>query len=382
LLLIDDKGHEADSGNPWIARLVAATVTVGLAAYLWVKADVFSIALYGICPIAILVTVGFRTRLANRRAVEEFALLFLGACLSAIPAALYHLANGSLASWVDDTIVTANSLTGLDFFKDANYGHMLILSLQNIGALRHPAAVANGAFWLIALLSPLALGLAILQRFDELRHPLPFIAIFYALVAVHFAIPIYALYPLGLVLAGGLLIAPKGRPRTIVLATLVFAVLVGLGFQAGQPLTRGVDGIIRGDRVALDAEAPAGASLHIDRTDRELYDDLLQFIAGNAGPTDTILAMPMSAELYFLSGHAAPVPFVIAPLGLRSESDVEQAVARIRKARPAVITFKPGDKYTTPHVRSLMDQLKSDYRLCKSGNGYELYAPTCRSGEN
>jgi hypothetical protein len=206
--------------------------------------------------------------------------------------------------------------------------------------------------------------------------------VFYALVAVHYTIPIYALYPVGIVLVGILSLTSPGPSRTLAAVVSLSAVLVGLAFQAGQPLTRQLVGTVRGDQIALAAEGPPGASVRIDRHDRALYDELLAFINQNAAPGDPILAMPMNTELYFLSGHRAAVAFPITPLGLLDDEDVEKARGHLQQTRPAVVIFKPSDKYTTPRVRRLMDLLRADYRLCKSVEGFELYAPTCRTQAN
>jgi hypothetical protein len=87
----------------------------------------------------------------------------------------------------------------------------------------------------------------------------------------------------------------------------------------------------------------------------------------------------MTPELYFLSGRKPPVRFVIAPLGLLSAEDVNETWDRLRTDMPAVVVFRPDDKYTTPLVRALMDRIRPHYRLCKTTDGFELYAPACRA---
>jgi hypothetical protein len=180
-----------------------------------------------------------------------------------------------------------------------------------------------------------------------------------------------------LTLAGLLAAAPWRAPRAAALLATSFAVLVGLGFHAAQPLSRGLDGIMRGDRVPLAGGGLPGASVQFTKQDQAMYLDLLEFIEKHAAPDDTILALPMAAELYFLADRKAPVRFAIAPLGLRSDRDVEDAWRRVEGAMPAVIAFKPDDKYTTAHVRELMDLARSRYRKCRTVGPFELYATRC-----
>jgi hypothetical protein len=59
---------------------------------------------------------------------------------------------------------------------------------------------------------------------------------------------------------------------------------------------------------------------------------------------------------------------------------VEDAWSSLAGDMPAVVVFRPDDKYTAPRVRELMDRLRPHYRLCDEIGGFELYAPDCRAG--
>lgn len=368
--------------KPYLSWAIYAATTLALAAYLWSKTDSVSFALFGLWPLAVLMWLGYSAKPDSREVVRIVALLLAGAIIAALPLALYHLSHGSLADWVDDTVLSAVSLTDLDFFRRMSYAVLLAAAVQNLVALGDSAAMLNGAFWLIVLLSPAALGIAVLQsaqRDGGRIHPLPLIALFHALVSAHYAIPIYALYSAGLSLVGLLALAHTPRWRKVMLTVTLFAACIGVGFQAAQPLSRGLDGIMRGTRIALDAAGLPGASVRMEARDGALYLRLLQFIDEHASPQQTILGLPMTPELYFLSGRNPPTRMTIAPLSLRTPSEVNKAKAELLAAMPAVVVFKPDDKYTTPRVRELMRELQPHYRLCKTIGAFELYAPACRS---
>jgi hypothetical protein len=383
LVLGDGTGKSAR--RSLVASLTAGAAALGLAAYLWLKADVVSFVLFGACPLAVLVLVVLQARLDDRQAVATLAALAAGAGIAALPLVIYHLLHGSLAIWWHDTVVSAVSLVGFDFFGKTSYLWPLAFAARGLVRVTDPAAILNGVFWLAVLLSPLVLGVAMVRAVWRSRgpiEPLAFLAVFYGLVAVHYAIPIYALYPAALVFAGLLAIAPPRLPRRLAIVATVFVIAVGLVFQAGQPVSRGLAGIVGGERITLDSDGLQGASVAMEKSDETLYRDVLAFIGRHAAPDDTILGLPMTPELYFLSGRRPPVRFAITALGLLSDADVEETTRRIATEPPAVVVFKTGDKYTTAQVRKVMDFVQARYRLCVTIGPFELFALTCGEPEH
>lgn len=379
--LLVSESDARPAGTPVLARAVAAIMALGLTAYAWLRVDGIGFALYGLWPLAFLVVAAARAPLGARRLAQILAGMLAGSLLAAAPLLLYHLANGSVWWWWHDTVVSAIALTELDFFGDASYATVLLLAVRGLVDLGNPAGALNGAFWLVVLLAPTVLGAAVVRRLvrNEPLPPLAVVALFYAIVSAHYAIPIYALYSAGLTLAGLIAVARAPVARAVAVAVISFAVAIGLMFQAGEPLSRGLTGTVLGTRVPLAAGGIAGASVRMEEKDRALYTDLVAFIDTHAAADDAILGLPMTAELYFLSGRKPPVRLVIAPLGLLSAEDVNETWDRTRTDMPAVVIFRPDDKYTTPLVRALMDRFRPHYRLCKTSDGFELYAPTCRS---
>jgi len=379
--LLVSEGDASRAAKPVLARAIAAIMALGLTAYGWLALNGIAFALYGLWPLAFLVVTAARAPLSGQRLVQILAGMLAGAVLAAAPLLLYHLANGSLWWWWNDTIVSAIALTELDFFGDATYATVLLLAVRGLGDLGNPAGAVNGAFWLAVLLAPTVLGAAVVRRLvrNEPLPPLAVVALFYAIVSAHYAIPIYALYSAGFTLVGLIAVARAPAARAVAVAVISFAVAIGLMFQAGEPVSRGLAGTVLGTRVPLDAGGIAGASVRMEEKDRALYTDLVGFIDTHAAADDAILGLPMTPELYFLSGRKPSVRFVIAPLGLLSAEDVNETWDQLQTDMPAVVVFRPDDKYTTPLVRALMDRIRPHYRLCKTTDGFELYAPTCRA---
>lgn len=377
-LLLSDGGN-AGRGSAVAARALAAIMTVGLAAYAFLKVEAAAIVLYMVIPLLFLAATALRTRTGGRRLLAILSGIAAGALLSALPLFLYHAFNGSLADWWHDTTLSAVALIDLQFFGEASYAPILIVALRGAVMLTEPVSVLNGLFWIIVFIAPAWLGVSMFRaawRRDAIP-PLAVVALFFAMVSAHYAIPIYAIYSTGFALAGLLAMVHKPKMRAAAIAATLFAAIVGIGFQAGQPLSRGVVGTIQGTRIALDADGIPGASLHMEQADRSLYEHLLAFIDDHAAPQAPILGLPMTPQLYFLSGRNPPLRFVIAPLGLLSDGDVDRASKQLEADMPAIVIFRPDDKYTTPRVRALMDRLRPHYELCGKDSGFELYAPAC-----
>jgi hypothetical protein len=379
LLAAADGARQA--GRPVLARVLAGIMAVGLAGYAWFRLDGAAFALFVAWPLAFLVIVALRTRADNASVLKISTGLAVGAVLAALPIVIYHLVHASLGQWWHDTVVSAVALTGLDFFDRATYAYMFALALHALASFE-PAAAANGAFWLMVFLAPTVLGATVLRATlaGSLPHPLAVVALFHGAVAAHYAIPIYALIPTGLVAAALLtLVRPSTWRFAAAVTAILYAAAVGMVFQAGQPLSRDFVGTMYGKRVALDAFGLPGASIHMEAGARDRYHEMLAFIDANAGPGDTVLGLPMIPQLNFMSGRASPLRFVIAPLGLLSDEDVTESARQLEANPPAVVFFVPRDKYTTPRVIDLMDALRKRYRLCASFGEFEAYAQTCAS---
>jgi hypothetical protein len=378
LLIRPQAGGE---GRVILARVLLIIMACGLLGYLWSKGSLAGFFLFGVWPLAILV-VSFRDlRVSDVIVIKLLVRLAVGASVAAAPLAAYHLIEGSFIAWLNDCLFTALLVHQQEFISHASFAWLAVAGLVGISAWRNPAEVLNGLLWLALVLSPMLLGLwslHIMKRDQTqvaivLRHPLPIMASFFALVAVHYQIPIYLVFAITPVLLSFICLS---RPRQIgaVMAMLMLLAVVGVGYQAGQPVSRGLDGIIRGMRVALDApEGLPRAHLQMERVDQDVYSKLIARIEKEARPNEALFTLPMDPELNFLTRRAAPVRDYGTPLGLRNEADVEDTMARLQKAAPIFVVHRREDKYLTPLSRELLVRIKRLDAFPESFGPFDLY---------
>ncbi len=369
-------------GRPRLARGLVGLMALGLTGYLATKAHSTTLIIFAPWPLAILVWAWLQVRADDRTVLRMSARLAIGGLLGAAPLVLYHVINGSLGYWFNDVFVMALALTDLDFFRQASYGVYLLSGLANVIRFDNAVTVLNGIFWISAILLSGATGWLTLRSLlrDGRRglgfHPLPFLAVFYALVSVHFQIPIYLFFSLALTLAGLLWLTAgmeTWRGAAPVLVALLLAG-VGLYFQAGQPLTRGALGIIEGQRVAaVQSVAPRRAGLLIDRASHVAYAETVALIRRESAADDTIFVLPMNPELYFLADRANPFRFFSTALGIRDDDTLTRVLAQIAEAPPRLVLFRGDDKYNTDRSLAIMDQVRRRYVGLGTVGGFEVY---------
>ena len=111
----------------------------------------------------------------------------------------------------------------------------------------------------------------------------------------------------------------------------------------------------------------------MERADQELYADVLDLIARNSAPSDTILALPFDPEFYFLSDRRAPLRYFIASLGLTNERDYERAVMSLQKHPPKIVVFRRDDKYNTPLTLRLIGYVRANYAAASPRGGFDVF---------
>lgn len=371
------------SRNAALGRATIGIMTLGLAFYLVSKTDIFGFVLVGLWPLGILLWLLFATRIGDRASWRIIRRLGLGGVLALAPLVSYHLAHGSLDDWFRESFLTAVRLTELPFISKGWYGTMLAVAAVNIAKFSSLHEILNGVFWIMLLFAPVLLGYLTWRRLSlpsEKRTALPpllFVPPFYALVSIHYQIPIYVFYSAGLTMVGLCFAAsePAGRPmRAVGLAACLYLSGVGLYYQAGQPLGRGLDGILAGSGTFPSSPCPSPrCGLRIDSADAALYRRLLTAIERRTERDDTILALPSNPELYFLTGRRNPFPFFNSALGIKNEAELATALARAAVAPPKLVIYRPADKYNTPLAMKLWDGLKPGYALVAEIDGFEVY---------
>lgn len=379
--------HEANtSGTHTLpARLTMGLVLAATAAYVWRSAGPAVFILIGIWPILVGCSVVWKAQVSGRKLFEILSQLTIGALVAAIPLVVYHLSNQSLGTFFDDVVFAAISLSEQDFIDTMSY---IPLLHQAIGHVFAPAGIAeflNGIFWLTLVLSPIALGGVTLYQIwrregPDARRQIPPIAIlagFYALVGVHYQIPIYLFYASALVSTALLVASLRWTPpyRWVLIALTAATLCIGLFFQAGQPLSRGISGTVSGKRVDMPTLCTI-EKLDLRLEDRacQTHRQLLAIIAEHTSHNETIFALPVNPELYFLSGRNPPVRFFSTTFGIRNNAQLERALMQIGRNPPKLVIHSPKDKYNTIYTRGIVDWVAGNhYRLLESFDGFDIY---------
>ncbi|MFQ5953964.1 MAG: hypothetical protein ACE5JZ_02755 [Kiloniellales bacterium] len=380
--LLYEAGRGANGMDRLLARGLLAVMAGGLAVYLIARSDPLAWLLFGIWPVAVLFWACLTVTASNAEVIRMVRRLGVGGALAALPLVLYQLLNGSYAGWFDDTVMTALALNQLEFFGRLSYGLFLAQGLRQIIALDSIAGVLNGFFWASLPLLPMVSGFLVLRHLlrqgaeDPALHPLAFLAPFYAIVSVHFQIAIYLFYSAGISLAVLLWMTSRGpgwrRPLPVALACVLSA--IALYYHAAQPVSRGLKGILVGQRIDLvPGDGLPSTSLWVTARDLRLYTHLVGLIRHEVAPDETILAIPMNPELYFLSGRWSRFRFYSTAYGIRSDDDLRNVLETLARRPPKLIFHRPDDKYNTIYSAKLMEFVKQRYQVLETDGGFVVY---------
>lgn len=376
-LLYEVKGEKSSFGNHILARIVIAVLLFILVLYLLNKTNLWGILLFGIWPSAVLIQQLIKCKVPNGRVAKILLHLSLGGIIAIAPLLIYHVVNDSVGYWLQDTVVTAVGMTELPFFDRSLYGPMLQAGKDHI-FFGDIATRMNGLFWVAILLAPVCLGLALLRE-QKVAYgtvaPLGYIPVFYMMVSVHYQIPIYLFYSVSLTLAGLIwLLHKKYIFKYLMPMILFFLVVIGLVFQAGQPLSRGVRGILTG--AVKNDLVPSGlshCSIRVEPSMAKKYGKILAIIDERSQKNDTLLTIPFNPELNFMSKRVSPFRFFNTALGIRSEADVNAAINELKKKKTKLVIFEVRNKYNTVISEKLVAYVKSDYHLHSTIEGMEIY---------
>jgi len=366
------------ASRPWVARATIAIMLVGLGGYLARSTDAVGWLLFGIWPVLVLLQAVRLTETPNGRVLRMLPALARGGIVAALPLVAYHLANGSLGAWYHDALETALGFPRMPFFDAISYADLLAEAWRSL-ATGEPAPLLNGAYWLVLPFVAAVVGVRMLMRLGDDRGPreagappaLPILAVFYGVVSVHYQIPIYLAYTVGLSLAALICLTRGSRAATAATAALAAIAVV---YHAGQPLSRGVTGATRGERVALvESDAVPRIGVRIEPSDVQLYETLLGLIERDVPPSGSILAIPSRAELYFLSGRRNPFWFYNSALGVTTERELEAVLAGLERDPPGLVFYDRRDKYNTPASRAIMERVAATYEPLPGVGPFEIY---------
>ncbi len=367
-------------GKCRVARALLGVMGLAVAVYLWRKGSVDGVVMFGTWPLVLIGIAMVRTQLADARALALVARLALGAALAALPILGYHLAHGTLRGWIEDALLSALHLTTLDFIDRARYWHVALLATTNLAQVQDPVRIANSLYWLLLLSAPAALGLWLTiamrrGRLEQAWHPLPVVAVFYALCSTHYEIPIYLQFTTGLGLIALMWLAgAEAKQRRLFGATALYVAVISVLFQAGQPVSRGLLGVVAGVTSPLDApEGLPGARFAMERQDQATYLRLLALIEANSQAGEAILAVPFDPELYFLSHRRSPFRYYATMLGIRDDAALAEALLRLDESPPPIVIHRRDDKYNNWASDAMMAKVRDGYVQSERVGPFDVY---------
>jgi hypothetical protein len=362
-----------------LARATLTLIALVLMAYIVRATDAFGWVLFGVWPFAVLAWAWRQTTRGNREVFATLRKLALGGLISGLPLLTYLLGHGAVGSWAQDTFGTALAVPRLEFMKRPGYLMIGILAWRGFhsGDL---ARILNAGLYICLLLLSALLGVllfrALLRGRRSTIHPLPLIATFYALVSLHYQVPIYLFYTVGLSLAAVLLLTGQCNRGTLWFTVAVSAGIAGLAlyYQAAMPLTRNLQGIVAGERrfPATPLPSPA-AGIYVDTSEAKLYQSLIGLIDRETRLGDTIFALPMHAELYFLGRRTNPFRFYNTAIGIRSNADLDSVLQVIRCRPPKLVFYDPTDKYNTPASVRIAGTVRRQYEKLAPLPPFEVF---------
>lgn len=387
------------------ARLVVACLALPVAAYVLMKGSWLGRGLFGLWAPAVLLLACYRAALGGRAVVRTLLLLAAGGAAAAAPMLFYHLATGSLGDWFNDSVVSAVRLADLEYVQVRRYGEMIGRAARNVVEFQDVRKVSNGVLWLALMFAPAALGVAVLRQMARgtksgtCPHPLPFLAVVYAPVAIHFEAPAYVQFVAAPVAAGLLWLvterATRGTtqrepattfrrrfiaafaPPPTVLATVLFAAglsYVALRYQAGQAVARGHLGTVGGFEVGqFPVQSVHRLGLRISREDVNTYPRVLDVIRNHTRPGDAILSVPGGSEFYFLSGRRNPTPYPYIVYGVMDEASLSRTLETLRRDPPVIVIHTPDVSHNTPNTDRIMQDVRARYEPLGTFGRFDVY---------
>ena len=341
------------------------------------------LVMFALWPVALLVVAMPRVRLTDRETVVALLQLAGGAAMATVPLLVHLAAEGSAAAWFNDTVVTASHLNDIVASRrwGAWYAALTATALHHWMESPSPATVVNGVYWTV--LPSLAamngvLGIRALRRTrDSHELILPIIAAFYSLVSLFMQNGMYLYFTVGLSLTATLWTIGSSRLaiRASSAALTVLLSVVAVTYHAAQPFARTTREMLEGRRTSTDVVECAlpRCGLRLERAILEPYRQIVGVIEKEVPPGAAIAVFPSDAGLYFLSDRRNPFRFYNSAIGLRSPADLEQTIEIMRREAPRIMTFRPGDKYTTPATRTLVARVRPRYDHIATIGDVEVY---------
>lgn len=379
--LLTERKQES-TGRNGLARGLIALMLVGTIGYLAKASNGAGWILIGIWPVFLLGEAVLRpAKTSNKASLEIVAKLAIGFVVSALPVLVYHIAHRSLSTFFDDTVLRAFNIQQLPYLKVANFLAQQGYAARILFQFKSFQEVVNGFFWFVLPLSTVVAGALAVKMFAKSRSsadvgPLPILAVFYALVALFQQIPIYFCYMFPMTVGALFWLFLRAQKRTVVIfatVALVFSA-IAIYYHGGQPVTRTLAAIIRGERVALvPATSIKRAGLWVEPESLKTYTAVISAIQLNSQPNEAIFVLPYNPELYFLAERRNPFRFWNTAVGIRPGREQEQVMNLLRTSPPRVVVTAPRDRNNTPISEAITAYVRANYSLVETIGNFEIY---------
>ncbi len=380
------EAHEENSVSKGLfAKCLFLIMLIGLGGYLYSKISISGILLFGIWPLALLAIGLLKISVKENDTAGIVMQLLVGAVIALLPILSYHIYHGSLLSWYDDTVLSVLRLTAMPFITEIDYSDYIIFSFYNILKFETAASVINGLFWAFLILTPAFVGIGVIRSIakrgfnSDNINPLTFISVFFALVAVHFHIPIYLFYIIGLTLCAFLWLYSGEHSSNRRVVYLLGTGLIGvfLFYHAGQPAVRPLKEVLSGEETVTEKTFMGGkVNLWLEEDQVEKYKFIRDLVERETDENDSIFAFPSNSEIYYITQRKNPFRFFNSALGVANQKQYEDVISVFGSTPPKVVFYSPQDKYNTEYSMKLAQYVSEHYRLYTTHQDLEIYIKT------
>jgi hypothetical protein len=366
-------------------------VCLGLSIYLATGTNELGFLLFGVWPSLILLAYWFQLSITDRTAWAIALRFAAGIALGFVPILGYHLGNGSLAAWFDDSFVQVFRFTQLRHTKLMSYAFYYFELGRHIDGLTIGTAL-NIAYWTVLLLATLFGNILLFfpllwnawRRIagntaaaeKELVQPLPVIASFYGLVPLFNQIPfyLYAAAPFALL---SILWQLRDRRRSVpavILGMSLFVCVIGAAVHAGQPYTRPVDEVLAAKNIPLQRSAGLERlSLLLDPAELAVYARLVEYIQRNSTPSQPIFVFPNNSELYFLSRRKNPFPIWNTTLSIVSDEEQSRFLRELGAESPVLVVHHKNYFYNNAVSERILSFVREGYASGFEDGDFEIF---------
>jgi hypothetical protein len=360
----------------WLIGLIAMVF------YLLHAANPIALVLFGMWPLLTHLLVATEIRRSNRSSIRLVALLSVGLSIALAPILVSQLFAGGLGPWWRDTVGSALSLSAIQF--PDHYSWATWFAVASIGGLSvgWPGPLI-GAFLMLLMLGVAILGgeLALRRARGERLNchgPIPFLALYYGLVPLHFASFVYLAFAIPMVALGLLSLSRRGHRAVVVALTLP----ISLCFLAAQPTERSFRELLTGSRVPwTDAPGLPRSGLRVSAESLQSINRMTDLIRRETGADEAIFAFPSRSEFYFLSDRRNPTRFYNTALGLRDTASTRSLLRYFEEHPPAAVIYDPSDKYANRQSESILRWVQVKYSRVDSVDGLVIYLSAAEGGQ-